>query len=1054
MKADSSSGVELNFPIKQPSISACLIVRNEAHCLAACLESIQGFVSEIVIVDTGSTDETVTIAGRYTDKIFHHEWHDHFAQARNVGLSHATGDWILVLDADEVIPVETAKLIPDYLMQPEFQRRPLILNWHIRSLGTSSLFKRGLFPNGLGIEFAGRVHETAVLPGQEIASYHCPELIVHHIRSERETDTKQRYYQRLLHQSLTEQSDLARINHIQKHLGLNQLELEEWLSAWNTLVSCYQGMHRLGVRPQDGFYGEVLRGLVRAGTQLDYSEVCRYARELQEHFPSEPVPKRLFPDNSKTSALRKVLLAGSLTALAACQAAPTSPLSQVISPRVSSSVSSPESPEALRARYGPFTRIGIDYPEFKNYLSQTHPELASASSPLLAVPDFSVKGYDFSQCSGTYGGFTYNSIGSIRDARLQCDDSITYSNFGAVEQCYARGGVPVWIAHQICTPQASPDGGFCFTTTEQAELLECNGVSPTPTSTPLPNPTSSSSLPPGSSPDWSLSLDTEWFSPNGDGVKDIVNINVNAIYPWTVNIKKSNQILKQYSGQSSQLIYWNGYEANKQEGKYNVILVPPRFQTLEKDKRVVGIDLTPPTVDFTAVKRLDGKVDLKVVIQDPGPFNSGIDDSSIKIEESSSNITIISGKDQPVKDKDNKVVYNLLIDQNLFAAAPNNFQITNLAYQTLALNNPPGGLYNGDYISVSVSDLAGNSYAKDSPTFASGGRTMCTDNNGNSVPLNTVDRTWYSIAEQSGNIVCHECASDEESVPDVGGGRVCQKIPPCKKSGFVVSGHDCVPALGGGGLPSPNPNYGPSILKGGPCRTRAGYYTLNGVYDFDKYGPDVSILFTPNYTKGFVSINDTAFLSSVNRGSIYDKNNRNIPHAHGGDIMNRGKPINSTDPLVQTWYNSALHEKGNRSINMMNTAYELMVSKDEASYEIMLSGANPGPSDIQTYKGLPSSEKLINTLSAQRTNVPLNFLSHPISKRDQKMPGHYAFVVSINTDAEVPNSDGGGVNSVVGSIPEGGHAVIEVNLLGEPIYFTLTKKTVSTGNIEWSAACY
>ena len=80
-------------------ISAALIVKNEE----SCLKSIQGRVDEIVICDTGSTDRTLEIAGRYTDKIFtDYKWEDHFAKARNHALSKCTGDWIFSIDADEI----------------------------------------------------------------------------------------------------------------------------------------------------------------------------------------------------------------------------------------------------------------------------------------------------------------------------------------------------------------------------------------------------------------------------------------------------------------------------------------------------------------------------------------------------------------------------------------------------------------------------------------------------------------------------------------------------------------------------------------------------------------------------------------------------------------------------------------------------------------------------------------------------------------------------------------------------------------------------------------
>lgn len=85
------------------SISLCMIVKNEEAVLARCLDSVSDLVDEINIVDTGSTDQTVAIARRYTDRVFFHQWTGNFAEARGVSFSHATKDYILYLDADDVI---------------------------------------------------------------------------------------------------------------------------------------------------------------------------------------------------------------------------------------------------------------------------------------------------------------------------------------------------------------------------------------------------------------------------------------------------------------------------------------------------------------------------------------------------------------------------------------------------------------------------------------------------------------------------------------------------------------------------------------------------------------------------------------------------------------------------------------------------------------------------------------------------------------------------------------------------------------------------------------
>lgn len=96
-------------------ISLCMIVKNEETKLSSCLESAAPFVSEIIVVDTGSIDNTKEIARKYTDKIYDFKWCDDFSEARNFSIKMASNDWVLILDADEIIKEFDSKNIFEFI---------------------------------------------------------------------------------------------------------------------------------------------------------------------------------------------------------------------------------------------------------------------------------------------------------------------------------------------------------------------------------------------------------------------------------------------------------------------------------------------------------------------------------------------------------------------------------------------------------------------------------------------------------------------------------------------------------------------------------------------------------------------------------------------------------------------------------------------------------------------------------------------------------------------------------------------------------------------------
>lgn len=86
-----------------PSLAVCLIVRDERAQLGRCLASVKGLATEVIVLDTGSRDDTVAVATRPWTTVSTVRWNDHFAQARNAALARCSAEWVLSIDADEVV---------------------------------------------------------------------------------------------------------------------------------------------------------------------------------------------------------------------------------------------------------------------------------------------------------------------------------------------------------------------------------------------------------------------------------------------------------------------------------------------------------------------------------------------------------------------------------------------------------------------------------------------------------------------------------------------------------------------------------------------------------------------------------------------------------------------------------------------------------------------------------------------------------------------------------------------------------------------------------------
>lgn len=153
-----------------PQISLCMIVKDEEYYLDGCLDSVIGVVDEIIIVDTGSSDNTVKIAEKYNAKIYYYQWVDDFSKARNESLKHAKGKWILYLDADERLVDLNAYKIKSILdsLDDEVSGLNCVIESEVTKKNGSTELQRGAYPRLFRnltypfVRFEGKIHEQVL----------------------------------------------------------------------------------------------------------------------------------------------------------------------------------------------------------------------------------------------------------------------------------------------------------------------------------------------------------------------------------------------------------------------------------------------------------------------------------------------------------------------------------------------------------------------------------------------------------------------------------------------------------------------------------------------------------------------------------------------------------------------------------------------------------------------------------------------------------------------------------------------------------------------------
>ena len=241
-----------------PSISLCMIVKNEEDTLARCLSSVADFVDEIIIVDTGSTDRTKEIARPFTSDIYDFVWIDDFAAARNYAFSQATMEYILWLDADDFLRERDRSKLAELKDTLDPSVDSVTMEYHLAhdEYGNVTVKNRRnrLVKRSNSFRWIGRVHEYLEVWGHiinsDVAITHAS---MHHDRNrniaiyENALQAGETFTPRDLYYYANELQDHARyeeaIQYYEQFLETGQGWIEDNLSACGKMADCH---HALG----------------------------------------------------------------------------------------------------------------------------------------------------------------------------------------------------------------------------------------------------------------------------------------------------------------------------------------------------------------------------------------------------------------------------------------------------------------------------------------------------------------------------------------------------------------------------------------------------------------------------------------------------------------------------------------------------------------------------------------------------------------------------------------------------------------------------------------
>jgi glycosyltransferase involved in cell wall biosynthesis len=201
----------------KPKISVNIIVKDEEQSIANAINSVKSFADEIIVIDTGSNDSTPEICTRLGCEVFHHQWNDNFSQARNTAIGYSRGDWIFVIDADEVALFSKEDLPTEQMSDRDIGGINLEIVNHIDSENESLISKHRytrLFRRDEVIRFTGSIHEQIRESVEEKFEVYESNLQIEHFGYQAISEEKLERNTRLLNKDLEEEEDDWKYYHL------------------------------------------------------------------------------------------------------------------------------------------------------------------------------------------------------------------------------------------------------------------------------------------------------------------------------------------------------------------------------------------------------------------------------------------------------------------------------------------------------------------------------------------------------------------------------------------------------------------------------------------------------------------------------------------------------------------------------------------------------------------------------------------------------------------------------------------------------------------------